>query len=288
MQCVGRVVLLCAEINEGVLCNGTQCCDLSYACQPGGQIGWFETVPTICTDGIMFAFFCYRYVLARMQEGKTDISADKVDYELSSLSAVAITPSAQVLPDIIVRKVGICGRLSYGDIQFKRNSKKVTLTAVDGSGINMHTMADDFNKFCFLVPPGRYRVAPYVSADDKAKGLVVAPTHVDLSVVGEPVHDLQFGQAKLALHGSVSCLDGACPDDVMVLVHVASTGTKVMSGQLGNIPADGHTPPGVSVCLCGGGVWGRRGHAMGAMHVVDSGAVWLLCAACQVRRSLPF
>jgi hypothetical protein len=97
------------------------------------------------------------------------------------------------------------------------------------------------------VPPGRYRIAPYVSADDKAKGLVVAPTHVDLSVVGEPVHDLQFGQAKLALHGSVSCLDGPCPDDVMVVVHVASTGTKVMSGQLGNIPADGHNPPGVFV-----------------------------------------
>lgn len=179
-----------------------------------------------------------------MQEGKTDISAEKVDYEFSSLSAVAITPSAQVLPDIIVKKVGVCGRLVYGDIHFKRNSKKVTLTAVDGSGLNMHTLADDFNKFCFIVPPGRYRVAPYVSADDKAKGLVVAPTHTDVTVVGEPVHDLSFGQAKLFLHGSVSCLDGPCPDDVMVVVNVASTGTKVMSGKLAIMPPEGYTAPG--------------------------------------------
>jgi hypothetical protein len=185
-----------------------------------------------------------RYVLARMQEGRTDISAEKVDYEFSSLSAVAITPSAQVLPDIIVNKVGVCGRLVYGDLHFKRNSKKVTLTAVDGSGLNMHTLADDFNKFCFIVPPGRYRVAPYVSADDKAKGLVVAPTHSDVTVLGEPIHDLSFGQAKLVLHGSVSCLDGPCPDDVMVVVNVASTGTKVMSGKLSIIPPEGYTAPG--------------------------------------------
>lgn len=43
-----------------------------------------------------------------MQEGKTDVSAEKVNYEFSSLSAVAITPSAQVLPDIIVTKVCAC------------------------------------------------------------------------------------------------------------------------------------------------------------------------------------
>jgi hypothetical protein len=64
-------------------------------------------------------------VLARMQEGKTDISAEKQDFEFSSLSAVSITPSAQVLPDISVKKLGICGRLTYGDLHFKKNSKKV-------------------------------------------------------------------------------------------------------------------------------------------------------------------
>jgi hypothetical protein len=118
-------------------------------------------------------------------------------------------------------------------------SLQVTLTAVDGSGLNLHTLADDFNRWCFMVPaPGRYRVAPYVSADDRAKGLVVAPTHSDVSLVGEPVTDLSFGQAKLNFHGSVLCLDGACPDDLMVVVHVASTGTKILSGKVGNIPPD--------------------------------------------------
>lgn len=180
-----------------------------------------------------------RYVLARMQEGKTDISAEKQDYEFSSLSAVSITPSAQVLPDISVTKLAICGRLTYGDMHFKRNSKKVTLTAVDGASLNLHTLADDFNRWCFMVPAlGRYRVAPYVSADDRSKGLVVAPTHSDVSLVGEPVTNLSFGQAKLALHGSVLCLDGPCPDELMVVVHVASTGTKVLSGKVGNIPPD--------------------------------------------------
>lgn len=101
----------------------------------------------------------------------------------------------------------------------------------------MQVQADDFNKFCFIVPPGRYRVAPYVSADDKSKGLVVAPTHTDLVVVGEPVLDLSFGQAKLSIHGSVYCVDGPCPDDVLVVVHVASTGTKVLSGKLVDLAA---------------------------------------------------
>lgn len=183
-----------------------------------------------------------RYVLARMQEGKTDISAEKQDYEFSSLSAVSITPSAQVLPDISVTKLAICGRLTYGDMHFKRNSKKVTLTAVDGASLNLHTLADDFNRWCFMVPAlGRYRVAPYVSADDRSKGLVVAPTHSDVSLVGEPVTNLSFGQAKLALHGSVLCLDGPCPDELMVVVHVASTGTKILSGKVGNIPPDDPT-----------------------------------------------
>lgn len=183
-----------------------------------------------------------RYVLARMQEGKTDVSAEKADYQFSKLAAVSITPSAQVLPDILVKKVGICGRLSYGDAHFKQSSKKVTLTALDGSGVNMHTLADNLYKWCFLVPPGRYRVAPHVSADDKTKGLVVAPTHVDLSVNGEPELGLVFGQAKLAIHGNVVCLDGPCPDDVAVEVHVASTGTKILSGKLKDIPASEDHP----------------------------------------------
>lgn len=211
-----------------------------------------------CVPSLRLAAGCIcRYVLARMQEGKTDISAEKVNFEFSKLSAVAITPSAQVLPDILVTKVGVCGRLVYGDLHFKKNSKRVTLTAVDGRGPNLQAVADDLNKFCFVVPAGRYRVAPYVSADDKAKGLVVAPTHVDITVVGEPILDLQFGQAKLALHGTVQCLDGPCPDDVLVEVHVASTGTKVMSGKLSELPADGHSATGeviretmgLSVCV---------------------------------------
>lgn len=217
-------------------------------------------------------------MLARMQEGKTDICAEKVDYEFSSLSAVAITPSAQVLPDIIVKKLGVCGRLVYGDQQFKKNSKKVTLTAVDGSGLNMHTSADDFNKFCFLVPPGRYRVAPYVSADDKSRGLVVAPTHSDVTVVGEPVQDLQFGQAKLALHGSVICLNGNCPDDVMVVVNVASTGTKVMSGKLGDIPPVGHTATGKCERMF------RR--AAAGYTMIGGRTLWPVggCVACDLRQ----
>eukprot|EP00775_Hariotina_reticulata_P012385 gene12385-12519_t len=158
-----------------------------------------------------------RYVLARMQEGRVDISAAKQHYAFSSLTAVQVTPAAQVVPDIIVKAVAVCGKLIFSaDSKFKIAGRRVSLTSTDEAGITELVSSDPAGNFCFSVPAGSYRIAPYASVDEKSKGLIFNPSHLDAGVVGEPRLDITFSQAQLTVSGTVVCLDEACPGDTQL------------------------------------------------------------------------
>jgi hypothetical protein len=160
-----------------------------------------------------------------MQEGRVDISAAKQHYVFSSLSAVQVTPAAQVVPDIMVKAVAVCGKLIFSsDSKFKIAGRRVSLTSTDDGGITEQVSTDASGGFCFSVPPGSCRIAPYVSGDEKSKGLIFTPSHLDLEVVGDPRLDLAFSQAQLTVSGTVTCLDGACPGDIQLTLR--SSGGK--------------------------------------------------------------
>jgi hypothetical protein len=158
-----------------------------------------------------------------MSEGRVDITATKKHHSFSSLSAVDVTPSAAHLPDITVTSLALCGRLEYGEQRFKGAARRVSLVSNDGAGITQQTTADAASgAFCFAsVPPGRYRVAPYISADEKSKGLVFSPSHVDLQLAGQPLVNVVFSQAQLSVAGEVVCLAGPCPGDVQLVLRAA-------------------------------------------------------------------
>lgn len=164
-----------------------------------------------------------RYSLARMSEGRVDISASKKHHSFSSLTAVHITPSAALLPDITVTALELCGRLEHGEQRFKGSARRVSLVSSDGTNPSQHTTADaSSGEFCFArVPPGRYRAAPYVTADEKSKGLVFSPSFVDVQLAGQPVVNVVFSQAQLSVAGEVACLAGPCPGDVQLLLRAA-------------------------------------------------------------------
>lgn len=188
-----------------------------------------------------------RYTIARMNEGRLDVTAAKKYHTFSSLTAVHVTPAAQVLPDITVKSISVCGRLAYGEQQFKVNSRRVSLTSSDGGSIAEHTAADAASAFCFTVPPGRYRVAPYVTSDEKSRGLIFSPNHADLEVSGEPVFNVVFSQAQLTISGSVVCLDGPCPGDVHVSLKSAA-GKVVVSARLDEIAVKDRHSTGGMLC----------------------------------------
>jgi hypothetical protein len=113
--------------------------------------------------------------------------------------------------------------LEHGEQRFKASARRVSLVSNDGAGVTQQTTADAASgAFCFSsVPPGRYRVAPYVSADEKSKGLVFSPGHVDLQLAGQPLVNVVFSQAQLAVAGEVVCLTGPCPGDVQLTLRAA-------------------------------------------------------------------
>ncbi|KAF6256204.1 hypothetical protein COO60DRAFT_1702424 [Scenedesmus sp. NREL 46B-D3] len=164
-----------------------------------------------------------RYSLTRMSEGRVEVTATKRHHSFSNLAAAHITPSAAVLPDIVVTSLALCGRLEHGEQQFKGAARRVSLVSNDGAGVTQQTTADAASgAFCFAsVPPGRYRVAPYVSAGDKAKGLLFSPSHVDLQLAGQPLVNVVFSQAQLSVAGEVECLGGPCPGDVQLVLRGA-------------------------------------------------------------------
>jgi hypothetical protein len=156
-----------------------------------------------------------------MQEGTADIAATKPLMAFTFLAAVSLTPSAHGLPDLSVSRSSICGRLTWGEPVLKKTARRLSLVSADdsaGTAISETTTADEHLHYCFSVPPGRYRVAPIVTAEHMARGLVVAPPYADIELRGEPVHGVEFRQAILALLGSVACLDGPCPGDVFIQV----------------------------------------------------------------------
>lgn len=85
-----------------------------------------------------------------------------------------------------------------------------------------------------MLVPCRYRVAPYVTSEEKSKGLIFKPTHTDFEVSGEPVLHLSFSQAQLTVAGSVVCMDGPCPGDVQLSLRDAA-GKVVYAARLDEV-----------------------------------------------------
>lgn len=63
----------------------------------------------------------------------------------------------QMLPDVLVTSLAVCGRLSSGDARFKVSSRRVSLTSIGGASepVAEQVSTDADGSFCFMVPPGR-------------------------------------------------------------------------------------------------------------------------------------
>ncbi|KAK6937266.1 hypothetical protein RJ641_030774, partial [Dillenia turbinata] len=63
---------------------------------------------------------------------------------------------------------------------------------------------DESGNFCFEVPLGEYRLSALAASPESVSELLFSPPHVDV-VVKSPVLNVEFSQAHVSLHGTVSC-----------------------------------------------------------------------------------
>lgn len=177
-----------------------------------------------------------RYLLARMQEGKHHITAHKEHHTYTALSPVEVTPAAQALPDMTTSKLAACGKLTYADKRFSSPGRRVSIASISGDvSITKQTSTNATNHFCFSIAPGSYRVAPYVASDEKSRGLVFNPPHVDVSISGTPILDVAFSQGQLSLGGSIRCLESPCEADVLLTLTDKSSGKQVAVARLSEV-----------------------------------------------------
>ena len=68
-------------------------------------------------------------------------------------------------------------------------------------------MTNENGEFCFEVKSGQYTVTPFITSDEKEKGLRLQPTEKTVQIDGSPLLNLNFIQAKLSVNGKVKCLE---------------------------------------------------------------------------------
>nr|KYP47590.1 Nodal modulator 1 [Cajanus cajan] len=76
---------------------------------------------------------------------------------------------------------------------------------------------DENGNFCFEVLPGEYRLSAIAATPENAAGLLFAPSYIDV-VVKSPLLNIEFSQALVNIHGSVSCKEKCGPFVSVTLV----------------------------------------------------------------------
>jgi protocatechuate 3,4-dioxygenase beta subunit len=181
-----------------------------------------------------------RFKIERITSGKYTVRASKPHHVFSELAALQITPALQSLPDILLTRLHVCGRVESEEVVADR---QVVLSRVGGGGGGgggggeLSVRADRDGRFCFEVEPGhKYTVRPQAAASETAKGVTLAPAHRTVTVEAEPVLNVDFMQARVSISGRVKCLTSPC--DAPLAVALSPLG-GVDAKRLATVEEDG-------------------------------------------------
>ncbi|PWA55857.1 carbohydrate-binding-like fold protein [Artemisia annua] len=151
------------------------------------------------------------YKLDQVTSKKYQIEAKKDHYKFSKLVNLMVLPNMASVPDIKAVSYDVCGSVQTVDSGYKA---KVALTHGPDNVKPQMKQTDENGYFCFEVPPGDYRLSAIAAKPDATPDLLFSPPHIDVNVNG-PLMSPKFYQARVNLHGSVTCKE-KCDSSISV------------------------------------------------------------------------
>jgi len=157
------------------------------------------------------------YKMDNVTTGNYEVNLEK-EKHLFDTERVYVTPNTPSLPVFSSKKYSICGsidvvQLPHGVLPV--HQRKVFLQPVGASNTEIVSkMADPSGAFCFLAPPGKYKIEVMISSTELKKGFILKPRDQAVDVVSEPVSGIQFKQFRASVTGKLKCI-GSCEDSVV-------------------------------------------------------------------------
>ncbi|KAK8947068.1 hypothetical protein KSP39_PZI007206 [Platanthera zijinensis] len=151
------------------------------------------------------------YKLDQVTSKHYTIMAKKDHYNFSTLENFLVLPSMASIDDIKATYYDVCGVVHV----ISRNTvAKVALTHGPESVKPQTKLTNENGSFCFLVPPGEYRISALAKYSNTSSSSLFAPSYIDIKV-NTPLLDLEFFEAQVNIHGTVLCKE-KCSSSVVV------------------------------------------------------------------------
>ncbi|CAA7030535.1 unnamed protein product [Microthlaspi erraticum] len=163
------------------------------------------------------------YKLDQVTSNQYTIEAVKEHYKFDKLKKFMVLPNMASLPDITAVSYDICGVVQMFGSGHK--AAKVALTHGPTNVKPQMKHTDESGTFCFEVPPGEYRLSALAATPNSASELLFLPAYLDVAVK-IPLLNIGFSQARVNVHGSVTCKEKCGPSVAVALVGVASNRDK--------------------------------------------------------------
>ncbi|VVB06611.1 unnamed protein product [Arabis nemorensis] len=162
------------------------------------------------------------YKLDQVTSNRYTIDAVKEHYKFDKLQKFMVLPNMASLPEISAVSYDICGVVRMVGSGYKA---KVALTHGPTNVPPQMKHTDESGAFCFEVPPGEYRLSALAATPKSASELLFLPAYVDVAVKS-PLLNIEFSQARVNVHGSVTCKEKCGPSVSVALVGVAGNRDK--------------------------------------------------------------
>ncbi|CAN8280635.1 unnamed protein product [Cochlearia groenlandica] len=162
------------------------------------------------------------YKLDQVTSNRYTIDAVKEHYKFDKLKKFMVLPNMASLPDISAVSYDICGVVQMFGSGHKA---KVALTHGPTNVKPQMKHTDESGTFCFEVPPGEYRLSALAATPKSASELLFLPAYMDVTIKS-PLLNIKFSQARVNVHGSVTCKEKCGPSVSVALVGVAGDREK--------------------------------------------------------------
>eukprot|EP00736_Rhodelphis_marinus_P001635 Rmarinus@m.12723 len=146
-----------------------------------------------------------KYKLDSITAGMYTVTATAAHMAFEVLEARRIDPSVATLPDIHTVGYSLCGTVSHHD--GKGEPGRLVTCQSTHSDETQSTRTDSDGSYCFIVPAGEYVVKPISDSDE----VPLQPLSQTVTVAYTPVLHVDFGHARVSVHGRVRCIVEPCP-----------------------------------------------------------------------------
>eukprot|EP01130_Rhizamoeba_saxonica_P017720 TRINITY_DN8651_c0_g1_i1.p2 TRINITY_DN8651_c0_g1~~TRINITY_DN8651_c0_g1_i1.p2 ORF type:complete len:546 (-),score=134.67 TRINITY_DN8651_c0_g1_i1:1952-3589(-) len=164
------------------------------------------------------------YKLDQVTTGEYTLYSSKENYVFNPLRNFRITPTIVEIPETVVHRYQICGKISIPQPPkgIKISSRTVYLVNNEEKS---SIQTDVAGNYCFDVLPGVYTIAPDFSEKEIELGLLLKDSEFEIIVDAEPVLDVNFEQARLMVTGQINCIESPC--DTSLSVSLSAIGRSI-------------------------------------------------------------